>query len=436
MTKAVIQQVQCIAEHEGIPKQLTWVAGNGEVIEDDVSQVAGVMHPEGPPQPQLHLNVPPQIPDILDPQHSDNGMEGNADAYGEDNANHYSGNIAGVPAGVPAGAGAGVIAGVAPGMDFDFNNQVDISDLEESYDLTYHPDSNVSAGIECYNAKIPSDEEYAPSGDADDSKYQPSNALINLIVNELEQGLQDDTKHDTSNWEAPRREGLRGNRTRDYSYQYGFMCFEETSKHHHAMMHSWKPTCGYAAALEKIKCQKFHYTNFLRGDVNTQQDEDPELDSVMPQVAHRVMLQLATKQSMTLPPQGTQIPIKQGLEAFGECGTQAVSKKLLQIHEKNTFTPQKFQDLTMEQRMRALESLFFLLEKRSGDIKGRMVADGQKQRKYTGNLEVTSPTVISDSVMLTAAIEEMWQCWTCQGRFCQPIWMSLYMLCSKESLQS
>lgn len=45
------------------------------------------------------------------------------------------------------------------------------------------------------------------------------------------------------------------------------------------------------------------------------------------------------------------------------------------------------------------------MEKRSGDIKGRMVANGQKQWKYTGNLEVTSPKVISDSVMLTAVIE-------------------------------
>ncbi len=45
------------------------------------------------------------------------------------------------------------------------------------------------------------------------------------------------------------------------------------------------------------------------------------------------------------------------------------------------------------------------MEKWSGDIKGRMVANRRKQRRYTGNLEVTSPTVISDSIMLTATIE-------------------------------
>lgn len=104
-----------------------------------------------------------------------------------------------------------------------------------------------------------------------------------------------------------------------------------------------------------------------------------------------------------MPPTGTQVPIKQRLQTFGERRTQAVGKELLQIHLKNTFTPQKFHDLTVEQQIKALETLFFLVEKRSGDIEGQMVANGWKQRTYIGNLEVTLPTIVSDSVMLTAA---------------------------------
>jgi hypothetical protein len=38
-------------------------------------------------------------------------------------------------------------------------------------------------------------------------------------------------------------------------------------------------------------------------------------------------------------------------------------------------------DLTPEQKRKAIASLMFLTEKRNGDIKGRACADGRKQRE-------------------------------------------------------
>lgn len=226
-----------------------------------------------------------------------------------------------------------------------------LSDLEDSYDSSYQPGSDVSTGIESYNIEIESDDKYMPEGNADGSDlidYQPSNASINRMVNELEEGL--DNGDNRSGEEGPTHcEGLRANRTRDYSYRYGFLCLEEVGEQHNAMMHRFKLMREHAAALEKMKECEFHYTNFLRVNIDTQQEEDPELDAAMPKIAHRVMLQLATKQGMIKPPPGTQVPIKQGLRAFGERGTEAVGKELLQIHLKNTFTPRKFQDLSVEQ---------------------------------------------------------------------------------------
>ena len=47
----------------------------------------------------------------------------------------------------------------------------------------------------------------------------------------------------------------------------------------------------------------------------------------------------------------------------------------------------------------------FLKEKRTGEIKGRTVAGGNKQRDFLSKEEVSSPTVATESVLLTCIIE-------------------------------
>ena len=64
-------------------------------------------------------------------------------------------------------------------------------------------------------------------------------------------------------------------------------------------------------------------------------------------------------------------------------------------------------ELTKLEKTKALSALFFLTEKRNGAIKGRKVADGSKQRTFDGykRSDGTSPTVSTDGLLITAAID-------------------------------
>ena len=48
----------------------------------------------------------------------------------------------------------------------------------------------------------------------------------------------------------------------------------------------------------------------------------------------------------------------------------------------------------------------FLKQKRTGQIKGRGCADGRKQSLHTPNDDASSPTVATESVLLSCVIDE------------------------------
>ncbi len=75
------------------------------------------------------------------------------------------------------------------------NMQV-MSDIEESYDSSYYPDSDVSTGIKSFNNEVPQED-----------NYQPSNATVNRLVNKFEEGL-DEGQSGIGGNNTPRREGL------------------------------------------------------------------------------------------------------------------------------------------------------------------------------------------------------------------------------------
>ena len=67
--------------------------------------------------------------------------------------------------------------------------------------------------------------------------------------------------------------------------------------------------------------------------------------------------------------------------------------------------PKLYADLSPEQREKILESHIFIKQKRSGEIKGRTVAGGNKQRRYISQEDASSPTVLTKSVILTSMID-------------------------------
>jgi hypothetical protein len=101
----------------------------------------------------------------------------------------------------------------------------------------------------------------------------------------------------------------------------------------------------------------------------------------------------------------TQYNLRQGLEAFKEDGVKAVEKELKSLHTMDACKPLNPELVTKEQKSAALRYLMYLTKKRCGRIKARGCADGRKQRSYMTKEETSSPTVATESLMLSCAID-------------------------------
>jgi hypothetical protein len=76
-----------------------------------------------------------------------------------------------------------------------------------------------------------------------------------------------------------------------------------------------------------------------------------------------------------------------------------------QLHFRETFKPFHWHELTHTQKQSVLESHMFLKEKRDGKLKERTVAGGNKQRDFISKEEASSPTVATESVLLTCIVD-------------------------------
>jgi len=84
-----------------------------------------------------------------------------------------------------------------------------------------------------------------------------------------------------------------------------------------------------------------------------------------------------------------------GIKKFKERGEAGVSKELTQMHDMQVFWLICKDDLTYDEKKKALASLMFLKEKRDKSVKAQMCADGQKQRGDWTKQQSTSPTVVA-----------------------------------------
>ena len=100
-----------------------------------------------------------------------------------------------------------------------------------------------------------------------------------------------------------------------------------------------------------------------------------------------------------------QMTAQRGLSQFGARGTTAIEKELQQLLTRRVMHGVYASSLTRHQRGAALRYLMFLKEKRSGDVKGRGCADGRKQRLYKTKEETSSPTVSTEALFLTCAVD-------------------------------
>jgi hypothetical protein len=94
-----------------------------------------------------------------------------------------------------------------------------------------------------------------------------------------------------------------------------------------------------------------------------------------------------------------------GLKKFGSAREEAVYKEIEQLHNRGCFKPIHIESYGSASRQQVMESIMFLTEKRDGAIKARNVTDGRKQRTWMSKEEAASPTVMLESLLLTAIID-------------------------------
>jgi Reverse transcriptase (RNA-dependent DNA polymerase) len=100
-----------------------------------------------------------------------------------------------------------------------------------------------------------------------------------------------------------------------------------------------------------------------------------------------------------------QMGMKPGVKKYGQKAIEAVMGECTQLDKKGVFKPVDMKTLTPQQLKRVLRAITLVTEKRSGKIKGRTVVDGRGQREYIDPDEATSPTVCTESLLISMSMD-------------------------------
>ena len=101
----------------------------------------------------------------------------------------------------------------------------------------------------------------------------------------------------------------------------------------------------------------------------------------------------------------TQLSLKAALKQWGEDAKIAVEAEAKQLHWRNSFEPVHYKEIDEDQHKQILESHVFVKKKRSRQLKARKVAGGNKQRDFISKEDASSPTVATESVLLTTVVD-------------------------------
>ena len=101
----------------------------------------------------------------------------------------------------------------------------------------------------------------------------------------------------------------------------------------------------------------------------------------------------------------TQLSLKMVLKTLKDKGRSAAKAEMKQLHMRDTFIPKHFKDLDVVQRKLILEFHMFLKEKKNGDIKGRTVSGGNRQRDFISKEDSSLPTLSTEAVLLSCIID-------------------------------
>jgi hypothetical protein len=99
--------------------------------------------------------------------------------------------------------------------------------------------------------------------------------------------------------------------------------------------------------------------------------------------------------------------LKAGLKKFGKIGKTATVTKLTQLHTYEIYHQVHAKLLSPAEQKQALSSLMNIVKKRNRRVRAQAVPDGSKERTQPGykKEDGASPTVATNSIMITAAID-------------------------------
>jgi hypothetical protein len=100
-----------------------------------------------------------------------------------------------------------------------------------------------------------------------------------------------------------------------------------------------------------------------------------------------------------------QMSAKAGIKKHGRKAEEALMTKFVQLEELSVFEGINPEILMSKQRRTALRAINLIKEKRSGQLKGRTVADGRLQRSLYDKSKTALPTVSINALMMSMMID-------------------------------
>ncbi len=99
-----------------------------------------------------------------------------------------------------------------------------------------------------------------------------------------------------------------------------------------------------------------------------------------------------------------QLSMKVALKQWGSEAEMAGQKKASQLHQRDTFVPKLWTDLSADEKSKILESCMFIVRKQSRETKARLVGSRNEQCDYLSKKDSSSPIAATESVLLTSIV--------------------------------
>ena len=103
----------------------------------------------------------------------------------------------------------------------------------------------------------------------------------------------------------------------------------------------------------------------------------------------------------------TQMHANAGIRKHGKKAIDALFQEFAQLDDQTVFKGVHASSLTKTQRKAALRAINLIKEKRCGKIKGRTCADGRSQRELYEKHETSSPTISTESLLISLIIDAL-----------------------------